>query len=267
MVGHTTTGMLLMTKRRLLFTTTAALALGALSLTTTGCATAEPEEGDVDPAVTKETQPEAAQSEPTTTKPAESGPAESGPAESGPAESAPASTEAPRPVYLAPQELPPSSARWKAAAPVEGLPKSGVYCAPGVLPTQGTKYREHFTDVDTKAVQVITVTDSPAKAAELVTALRQAVSNCAERTRQQHPTSKASGRDHGKVVAADGAYVHSVDSGPREEAGGRNIHLISMGRDGRIVTYIRWGQMGTLSDAPLGEFKDTTRTAVNKLRP
>lgn len=255
MVGHTTTGMLLMTKRRLLFTT-AALALGALSMTTTGCSTAGPAEGDADPAATKEAQPEATQSEPSTTEPTES----------GPAESAPVSTEAPRPAYLAPQELPPSSTPWKAAAPVEGLPKSGVDCAPEVLPTQGTTYRKHSTEVDTNAIQVITVADSPAKAAELVTALRQALSGCAERTRQQHPESKASGRDHGQVVAADGAYVHSVDSGPREEAGSRNIHLFAVGRDGRIVTYIRWGQMGTLSDAPLGRFRDTARTAVNKLQ-
>ncbi|CAM5226236.1 hypothetical protein SNARM312S_02136 [Streptomyces narbonensis] len=46
-----------------------------------------------------------------------------------------------------------------------------------------------------------------------------------------------------------------------------DIHLFSVGRDGRTVTLVRWGQMGDFEDAPLTAFRTTTKTAVNKLWP
>ena len=41
--------------------------------------------------------------------------------------------------------------------------------------------------------------------------------------------------------------------------------LLSVGRDGRTVTVVQWGQMGDFGDAPVAAFKKTTTTAVNKL--
>ena len=44
-----------------------------------------------------------------------------------------------------------------------------------------------------------------------------------------------------------------------------DIRLLSVGRDGRTVTVVDWGQMGGFKDAPVKAFKKTTTTAVNKL--
>ena len=47
--------------------------------------------------------------------------------------------------------------------------------------------------------------------------------------------------------------------------GALDVHLMSVGRDGRTVTVVNWGEMGRLGDAPVKAFKKTTVTAVNKL--
>ncbi|BBC29319.1 uncharacterized protein SGFS_006130 [Streptomyces graminofaciens] len=44
-----------------------------------------------------------------------------------------------------------------------------------------------------------------------------------------------------------------------------DIRLLSVGRDGRMVTVVDWGQMGDVEDAPVKAFKKTTTAAVNKL--
>ncbi|MFV0128701.1 hypothetical protein ACLGI4_13445 [Streptomyces sp. HMX112] len=62
----------------------------------------------------------------------------------------------------------------------------------------------------------------------------------------------------------EGAGVYSLDTEDRE-VGSTDIALFSVGRDGRTVTYVQWGRLGDLRDAPLKDFRTTTRTAVNKL--
>ncbi|GGT15277.1 hypothetical protein GCM10014713_05070 [Streptomyces purpureus] len=66
------------------------------------------------------------------------------------------------------------------------------------------------------------------------------------------------------MAVEEGAHVYSLDTADRE-VGSTDISLFSVGRDGRTVTYIQWGQLGDLADAPLAGFRQTTRTAVAKL--
>ncbi|MFJ8361853.1 hypothetical protein [Streptomyces sp. NPDC093984] len=47
--------------------------------------------------------------------------------------------------------------------------------------------------------------------------------------------------------------------------GASDIRLLSVGRDGRTVTVVDWGQLGDFGDAPVKAFRKTTVTAVNKL--
>ncbi len=62
----------------------------------------------------------------------------------------------------------------------------------------------------------------------------------------------------------EGAHVYSIDTS-YPEIGSTGIGLYSVGRDGRTVTAVEWGQLGDLDGAPLEGFKKTTRTAVAKL--
>ncbi|WP_156728014.1 hypothetical protein [Streptomyces apocyni] len=173
-------------------------------------------------------------------------------------------TTTPEPAFLSAHEMPPSSTPWTADPVTDGLPEYGVLCAEGVIPAQGTRHREFRTELDTGGQQVTTVTASRAEAFALVTKLRRALLSCGERIEQESPEWDATSRTHGKVRVKAGAYVYSLDTNHRE-VGTKDIHLFSVGSTGRTVTFIEWGQMGWLKDAPIKDFKGTTRTALNKL--
>ncbi|MFD7322833.1 hypothetical protein ACFV9D_17365 [Streptomyces sp. NPDC059875] len=182
------------------------------------------------------------------------------------ASAAPTTTTAPRPAFLSAAQMPPSATPWTADPVTAGLPETGMFCSPGVLPVEGTSHRTFRTELDTGAVQVTTVAATEAKAAGLVDALRKALAGCGERLEREYPGIDASSLYQGRLAVEEGAYVYSLDTENRE-IGTTDIHLFSVGRDGRTVTYVQWGQMGDLEDAPVQDFKATTRTAVNKLWP
>ncbi|MEU9706965.1 hypothetical protein [Streptomyces sp. NPDC047981] len=177
-----------------------------------------------------------------------------------------AAAAATRPAFLSPAQMPPSSTPWTADPVTSGLPEAGVFCSPDAFPVAGTRHRVFRTELDTGGVQVTTVAATEAKAAAFVDRLRQALLSCGERIEREYPEVDASSRFHGKVAVEEGAYVYSLDTANRE-IGNTDIHLFSVGRDGRTVTYVQWGQMGDLVDAPVAAFTTTTRTAVNKLWP
>ncbi|MHC0432757.1 hypothetical protein ACX6XY_21625 [Streptomyces sp. O3] len=173
-------------------------------------------------------------------------------------------TETPDPAFLAAEEMPPSYTPWTADPVADGLPEYGVPCAPDVFPSDGTRHRTFRTELDTGAEQITTVAATESEAAELLGTLRRALAGCGDYTEREYPYLDAESRFHGKVRAEEGAYVYSLDLA-YPEVGATDIHLLSVGRDGRTVTLVQWGQMGDLKDAPLKDFKATTRTAVNKL--
>ncbi|WP_274564637.1 hypothetical protein [Streptomyces spiramyceticus] len=184
-----------------------------------------------------------------------------------PATAAPATlspSPSPSPVFLNAAQMPASSTPWTAGRVTKGLPEGGVFCAPGALPGKGTSHRMFRTELDTGGLQITTVATSTAKAAETVTTLRRALATCAGRIEQQYPTTQASSVYHGRLAVEEGAYVYSLDTEDRE-VGSTDINLFSVGRDGRTVTYVQWGRLGDLEDAPLKGFKATTRTAVKNL--
>ncbi|UQA97578.1 hypothetical protein [Streptomyces halobius] len=175
-----------------------------------------------------------------------------------------APVEMPQPAFLSAAQMPPSLTPWTAEPVADGVPEFEMFCSPDVLPSEGTRHRTFRTELDTGGVQVTTVAKSRVQAVELVSALRRALAGCGERIEREYPDTDADSRYHGKVAVEEGAYVYSLDSEDRE-VGATDIHLFSVGRDGRTVTYVQWGQMGDLKDAPLKDFKTTVRTAVNKL--
>ncbi|MFD9029753.1 hypothetical protein ACFVZW_01115 [Streptomyces sp. NPDC059567] len=172
-----------------------------------------------------------------------------------------------QPAFLAASQMPPSSTPWTATQVFTGVPENGgALCAPYKIPAQNSRYREFSTELDTNGVQITTVARTEADAVKLVDTLRKALAGCGPLLERQNPGLHAVSASHGKLAVEEGAWVYSLDTAD-PEVGNTDIHLFAVGRDGRTVTLVRWGQMGDFKDAPLTAFRTTTRTAVNKLWP
>ncbi|MCQ6553393.1 hypothetical protein NPS70_09325 [Streptomyces sp. C10-9-1] len=180
---------------------------------------------------------------------------------------APAGTARPAhaPGFLTAAHLPTALTPWTAGPVTRGLPPEGSACLAGAVPARGTSHRDFRTELDTGARQTTTVAAGEAQAVRLARTLRRAVATCLERSKAQDPGLVGETRYHGTVDAGDGAHVYSIDTA-YPEAGATDIALFSVGRDGRIVTVVEWGQLGDLDGAPLDGFRTTTRTALARLR-
>ena len=95
------------------------------------------------------------------------------------------------------------------------------------------------------------------------TAARTRAGASAGRIERSSPDVEAEGRYYGSLPVEEGAQVHGLHT--ETSWGATDIHLLSVGRDGRTVTVVGWGQLGDFDDAPVGAFKKTTKKAVDKL--
>ncbi|GAA2458712.1 hypothetical protein [Streptomyces macrosporus] len=168
------------------------------------------------------------------------------------------------PAFLAPEELPPHpSSAWYAGEVTGGVPDPLPFCYGEALPGATSRYRAFWTEYDTSARQVTVVERDEARAKDLAALLNDAIRRCAERTEQQDPEVTAEFRSYGRLRVEDGARVYGVHTA--HSWGASDIHLFSVGRDGRTVTVVDWGQMGTFRHAQVADFTRTTVTAVAKL--
>ncbi|WP_055548862.1 hypothetical protein [Streptomyces sp. NBRC 110028] len=176
-----------------------------------------------------------------------------------------AATAAPAaPGHLVPKELPPHpSSDWYASDVTPGLPEDAPFCVENTLPAAGATHRTFWTEYDTTASQIVVEAATVDAARKLAAAAGKKVRNCAADWRRDHPEGSASWRDYGTLPAEDGAHVYGVHTSyPDSEPG---IHLYGIGRDGRTVTVVAWGEMGGYEQAPVDAFRRTTTTAVVKL--
>ncbi|MGW4229817.1 hypothetical protein ACWEF9_11135 [Streptomyces sp. NPDC004980] len=180
------------------------------------------------------------------------------------AQQAAAQAKAAPPAFLKASELPPHpSSDWIAGPVTDGFPAELAYCLGEGVPAYDYRHRVFTTDLDTGAAQVTVVAGSDAKGKALAALLNEEISACADRLEQNDPEIEAEGRDYGSLPVEEGARVHGLHT--TTSYGASDIHLLSVGRDGRAVTVVSWGQMGTFADAPVAGFKNTTTTAVKKL--
>ncbi|USQ84165.1 hypothetical protein NFX46_10380 [Streptomyces phaeoluteigriseus] len=167
--------------------------------------------------------------------------------------------------FLAAGDLPPHpSSSWTADRVKGGVPDSLLGCVTDALPGYDVRHREFRTDLDTGAVQVTVVVGGAAKAKALQTRLNKEMRTCATEIERNDPETEAAVKDYGSVAVEEGARVHGLHT--VTSWGATDVHLLSVGRDGRTVTLVQWGQMGDFGDAPVKAFKKTTVTAVDKLR-
>ncbi|MFH0245045.1 hypothetical protein ACGRHY_22090 [Streptomyces sp. HK10] len=180
----------------------------------------------------------------------------------GTAQAGPARTGVP--AFLSPGQLPPHPfSPWYAGEAARGLPQSPVFCLEGILPEQDSWHRRFHTEYDTGAVQVTVRTAGIGAARGLAAEAEASVRDCAADFQERYPEASAQWKDYGRIDVEEGAHVYGVHTAPPESEYG--IHLFGVGRDGRTVTVVAWGQMGTFEHAPVEEFEETTRTAVDKL--
>ncbi|MFJ3938175.1 hypothetical protein ACIPYR_03950 [Streptomyces parvus] len=180
-----------------------------------------------------------------------------------PAAAAPAPVPA-QPKFLSAGQLPASHTPWTAGPVRKGVPAEGSVCTSGIAPAAGTRHRDFRTELDTNARQTITVAATTAQAKKLAADLRSALETCLDRLKEQDPGLEGEALYQGRINIEEGAHVYSIDTS-YPEVGSTDIGLFSVGRDGRAVTVVEWGQLGELDGAPLEGFKKTTRTAVAKL--
>ncbi|NGO74620.1 hypothetical protein G6045_02805 [Streptomyces sp. YC504] len=176
-----------------------------------------------------------------------------------------ATSKAAAPKFLSASQLPPHpTSSWTAGPVTEGFPEELGFCVSteGVL-DYDYRYRQFWTDLDAGAVQLTVVTDSAAHAKALAKHYDDLIRTCATRIEQSSPDVEAEGRNYGKLPVEEGARVRGLHT--ETSWGATDIALLSVGRDGRTVTVVKWGQMGGFKDAPVAAFKKTTTTAVNKL--
>ncbi|MER0244945.1 hypothetical protein AAHZ94_23725 [Streptomyces sp. HSW2009] len=182
---------------------------------------------------------------------------------------APAAGAAPRhgaasePAFLEPNELPPHpTSAWYASPVTAGAPDPLPFCVGPALPGATSVHRSFWTEYDTGAVQVTVVERDETRAKALAALWNKAVRECAAKA-EQDPDVTAEFKDYGKLNVEEGANVYGIHTA--HAWGGSDINLFSVGRDGRTVTVVKWGQMGNFQHAQVADFKRTTTTAVNKL--
>ncbi|MEU7719253.1 hypothetical protein [Streptomyces tibetensis] len=180
---------------------------------------------------------------------------------------APAAGAAPKaaPKFLSASQLPPHpTSAWTAGPVTEGFPEGlGSCVSTEGVPSYDYRHREFRTDLDTNAVQLTVVADTAALAKALAKHYDDLIRTCADRIEKNDPEVEAEGRDYGTLPVEEGARVRGLHT--ETSWGATDVSLLSVGRDGRTVTVVRWAQMGDFADAPVAAFKKTTTTAVNKL--
>jgi hypothetical protein len=169
------------------------------------------------------------------------------------------------PKFLSASQLPPHpTSSWTAGPVTEGFPEELGFCVSteGVL-DYDYRHRTFRTDLDTGAVQLTVVTGTAAQAKALAKHYDDLIRTCADRIEKASPDIEAEGRDYGSLPVEEGAHVRGLHT--ETSWGANDVDLLSVGRDGRTVTVLQWGQMGDFKGAPVTAFKKTTTTAVNKL--
>ncbi|GAA4090537.1 hypothetical protein [Streptomyces shaanxiensis] len=176
-----------------------------------------------------------------------------------------AAPKAAAPKFLSASQLPPHpTSSWTAGRVTEGFPEALGLCVSteGVL-DYDYRHREFRTDLDTSAVQLTVVTGTAAQAKALAKHYDDLIRTCADRIEESSPDVNAEGRDYGTLPVEEGAHVRGLNT--ETPGGATDIALLSVGRDDRTVTVVKWGEMGDFVNAPVTAFKKTTITAVNKL--
>lgn len=167
------------------------------------------------------------------------------------------------PRFLEPAELPPHpTSPWYAGPVTAGQPDPLPVCVGEALPSIAT-HRSYGTEFDTNAQQITVVERTEQRAKDFAALLRKDIAGCAEKLMEQDPDLTATQKSYGRLNVEEGAHVYGLHTA--SAWGSSDIGLFSVGRDGRTVTVVLWGQMGNFQHAQVADFKKTTVTAVNKL--
>ncbi|MFF4397283.1 hypothetical protein [Streptomyces sp. NPDC001480] len=185
----------------------------------------------------------------------------------GTALAAPANAAAKAPGFLAAKDLPPHPfSSWTAGKVTAGVPEAveldrclGMVLGDG----RDSWYRDFRTGLDTNARQVSVESSSVSAAKGRFSRLDQDIRSCAARTEKADWDLEVTFKDYGTLPVEEGAHLYGLHT--ETSGGASDIRLLAVGRDGRTVTVVDWGQLGGFQDAPVKDFKKTAAAAVTKL--
>ncbi|MEU4484776.1 hypothetical protein AB0H94_07755 [Streptomyces purpurascens] len=151
------------------------------------------------------------------------------------------------PRFLEPAELPPHpTSPWYAGPVTAGQPDPLPVCVGEALPSIAT-HRSYGTEFDTNAQQITVVERTEQRAKDFAALLRKDIAGCAEKLMEQDPDLTATQKSYGRLNVEEGAHVYGLHTA--SAWGSSDIGLFSVGRDGRTVTVVLWGQMGNFQHA------------------
>ncbi|MEW2528058.1 sensor domain-containing protein [Streptomyces sp. NPDC047071] len=180
-----------------------------------------------------------------------------------PALAAEAGVRAQQPGFLDPSDMPPdpfSAWQWSSGPDTGVSGPSRCVDRSLAFPENDVWSATYSTPETAGAEQVVVVLPSEAEAAAFAERVDAGLSRCEATIETDYPGTEATYWDHGRVDVEEGAHVHGA--GFQGNWGYHNF-LVSVGRDGDTVTIVGWeSNWGT---PPVDVFKETTRTAVNKL--
>lgn len=175
------------------------------------------------------------------------------------------------PSFLSTSQLPQGSryGKWKGSGVYTGTPKNPKFCLENVLPAAETKYRTYRGKKNVAAEEFVTVADSPAAAAELVSKVRAQVQACyrtwldTDIPQYREGKRKASFKRYGTETVEDGMTVIGVFTVP-PKGFVKTSHLYAIGRDGSFVVVLHLGVPGTKANAPVGKFTSSGAKALRQ---
>ncbi len=174
-----------------------------------------------------------------------------------------------RPGFLSVRDLPASPGDPYTAGSVKrGAPKArALSCLAGAVPDGDATWHRHFSAESRFVVQVVVRESSEARAAELASRLKRAITRCGAEFLAEYPDGFADVDRSSKIRAGDGGRAYRVALALKDDPHGRTADLFGVGRDGRIVTAVLLDEaLGYPADTSLSPAKRTTATAIRKLR-
>ncbi|MEU7297076.1 hypothetical protein AB0A76_28385 [Streptomyces exfoliatus] len=169
----------------------------------------------------------------------------------------------PRPGTLYISDLPKTES-WRAAPVARGWGMSHECLAnwPEGRPEVNVWHRDFSTAETAYAEQKVVAFATEAEAITFAEETRKSYAECA--TRPQEPGVTATGYDHGVLDVEEGATLHGMYTFDAEASDRPHFnYLWGVGRDGDTVTLNMW--QSYWGGPPVTEWKNTLRTAVNKL--
>ncbi|MGQ0623723.1 MAG: hypothetical protein ACT4PP_03570 [Sporichthyaceae bacterium] len=156
---------------------------------------------------------------------------------------------------------------WKRTGSFAGVPAAPVFCLDSALPAEQTRYVAFRGKKAVSAQQFVTLTESAAAAADLVSEVGSQIAGCYQQwldleiDEYREGKRSASWKRYGGAAVEDGITFYGVFTVP-PKGFARTTHLYAVGRDGSAVVVVHLAMLGPADNAPDKAFRKVTKQAL-----